>query len=441
MNSQQWVDNPTGSAVRLGAVASAFWLLRTIFARLATSPAWPHVLPGLLAATLPLTALAADPLIGTRLVAPGGSANTAVIAPGGTVSFEVRIDAPTVASIGASYRLTQTAPASSGYFSITGRSQIGSPFTDAAGGVTNVAATASPDNLLGPTNAVNLGNNAPGLTGVATGSNILVTTITLRCSASTPVGIYRIQPAAAISFATEISTNALGNDLSMSDAFFDIVVSTATVPDAPVMGTATAGDAQAAVTFTAPANNGGNLITRYAVTSSPAGGIDTTADLLSTTRTVSGLSNGTAYTFTVTATNMAGISMPSSTSNSVVPTASTVGMHILDVDANGQYDPMIDGVMIVRYMFGLTGSSITTGAIGPLANRDDSTLIGDYLNSIRPYLDIDHDGVVDALTDGLLIIRYLLGLTGTPLVQGAIGKDAMRTAAADIERYLATLKQ
>lgn len=440
MNTQQRSGNDNSSAAWVSAWASVFLLLRTLLAGPGNSSLQTHILPGLLAATLPLMALA-DPLIVTRMVVPGGSGNTTVIAPGGTVTFEVRIDAATVSSIGASYRLTQTAPATSGYFSITGRNQIGSPFTDASGGVTNVAATSSPDNMLGPTNAVNLGNNAPGLTGVASGSNILVTSITLSSSPSTPVGTYRIQPAAAISFATEISTNALGNDFSMNDAFFDIVVSTATVPDAPLIGAATAGDAQAAVTFTAPVNNGGSPITRYTATSSPTGGVDTTADLMSTTRTVSGLSNGTAYTFTVTATNGIGVSMPSSPSNSVTPTASTVGMHILDVDANGQYDPMTDGVMIVRYMFGLTGSSLTTGVVGSLANRADPTQIGDYLNSIRSYLDVDNNGVVDALTDGVLIIRYLLGLTGPPLVQGAIGKDAMRTAHADIQRYLATLKQ
>ncbi len=440
MKTQQRADNQTGLAVCVGALASAFYLLRAIFTRLVTSSASLYMLPGLLAATLPLMALA-DPLIVTRLVVPGGSANTAVIAPGGTVTFEVRIDAPTVSTIGASYRLTQTAPANNGYFSITGRSQIGSPFTDATGGVTNVAATSSPDNLLGPTNAVNLGNNAPGLSGIASGSNILVTSITLSSSSSTPVGTYRIQPAAAISFATEISTNAVGNDLSMSDAFFDIVVSSATVPDAPIIGTATAGDSQAAVTFSPPVNNGGSPITRFTATSIPAGGVDTTADLMSTTRTVSGLSNGTTYSFSVTATNIVGVSLPSSPSNNVTPTVSTVGMRILDVDANGQYDPMTDGVMIVRYMFGLTGSWLTVGAVGSLANRADPTQIGDYLNSIRPYLDIDNDGVIDALTDGVLIVRYLLGLTGPSLVQGAIGKDAMRTGDADIQRYLATLKQ
>jgi IPT/TIG domain len=49
------------------------------------------------------------------------------------------------------------------------------------------------------------------------------------------------------------------------------VVDFVTVPGAPVIGTATAGNAQAQVSFTAPASNGNTAITRYTVTSSPSG--------------------------------------------------------------------------------------------------------------------------------------------------------------------------
>jgi len=88
------------------------------------------------------------------------------------------------------------------------------------------------------------------------------------------------------------------------------------VPGAPTIGTATAGDASASVTFTAPANNGGSAITSYTVTSSPGGVTGTGA---SSPVTVSGLTNGTAYTFTVTATNGTGTGPASAASNSVTP--------------------------------------------------------------------------------------------------------------------------
>ncbi len=94
---------------------------------------------------------------------------------------------------------------------------------------------------------------------------------------------------------------------------------TATAPDAPTGATATAGNAQASVTFTAPASNGGAAITGYAVVSIPAGGVDGQAGSASLSHLITGLTNGTAYTFTVTATNAAGTSAASAASNSVTP--------------------------------------------------------------------------------------------------------------------------
>lgn len=91
-------------------------------------------------------------------------------------------------------------------------------------------------------------------------------------------------------------------------------------PDAPTIGAATAGNASASVTFTAPANVGGGAISGYTAISSPGGFTGTGA---SSPVTVSGLTNGTAYTFTVTATNAYGTSLASAASNSVSPTIYT----------------------------------------------------------------------------------------------------------------------
>ncbi len=53
-------------------------------------------------------------------------------------------------------------------------------------------------------------------------------------------------------------------------------------------------------------------------------------------------------------------------------------------------------------------------------------------------MDIDANGRMDATTDGLLMMRYLLGIRGTALTSGALGVGAARTNPADIEAHLAT---
>lgn len=76
------------------------------------------------------------------------------------------------------------------------------------------------------------------------------------------------------------------------------------------------GNGQATVTFTAPANDGGSAITSYMVTSNPE---DITATGTASPITVTGLTNGTSYTFAVTATNSVGTGPASAASNSVIP--------------------------------------------------------------------------------------------------------------------------
>lgn len=95
----------------------------------------------------------------------------------------------------------------------------------------------------------------------------------------------------------------------------------ATVPGAPTTVSAIAGNTTATVTFVAPLNNGGTSDLTYSVTSIPAGGTDINAGSASLSHTITGLTNGTSYTFTVKATNIAGTSVSSTPSNSVTPVA------------------------------------------------------------------------------------------------------------------------
>jgi uncharacterized protein (TIGR02145 family) len=82
---------------------------------------------------------------------------------------------------------------------------------------------------------------------------------------------------------------------------------------------ATASDLQASVAFTAPASNGGTVITGYTVTSSPGG---LTATGASSPLTVSGFTFRTSYTFTVVAINAVGNSVASAASGAVTPALS-----------------------------------------------------------------------------------------------------------------------
>ena len=95
----------------------------------------------------------------------------------------------------------------------------------------------------------------------------------------------------------------------------------ATAPGAPTNVRATAGDAQATVTWQAPKKNGGSAIVSYRVVSAP-GAVTVTVSAPATSATVTGLTNGTTYTFTAYARNSVGESGASSPSNAVTPQGS-----------------------------------------------------------------------------------------------------------------------
>ena len=129
-------------------------------------------------------------------------------------------------------------------------------------------------------------------------------------------------------------------------------------------------------------------------------------------------------------------------SGGVSNTATVKVVGTLDIDASGaptRYDALTDGLMTLRYLFGLTDTSLTNSALGGTATRTLPADIKAYLDAIRVDLDVDGNGSADALTDGLLILRYLFGIQGPSLIAGAVGTNATRTTAPDIQAYIQSL--
>jgi hypothetical protein len=111
----------------------------------------------------------------------------------------------------------------------------------------------------------------------------------------------------------------------------------------------------------------------------------------------------------------------------------------LDIDLDGFVLPLTDGLLFVRWRFGFTGPALTTGVLGQNPQRDAAEIVG-YLDGCGNVLDLDEDGFVLPLTDGLLFLRYLFGFRDAALITGAVTMPGcMRCTADEIEDYIATL--
>jgi hypothetical protein len=138
-------------------------------------------------------------------------------------------------------------------------------------------------------------------------------------SGSLPTGITFNTSTGTYSGTSSVSSGSFTHTVRATDSGGNYVdrsftIAPQTVPDAPTIGAATANaTGSASIAFTAPTYTGSSSITGYTITSSPGGFTGTGS---SSPITVAGMTVGTAYTFTIVATNSSGSSASSSASSS-----------------------------------------------------------------------------------------------------------------------------
>ena len=114
---------------------------------------------------------------------------------------------------------------------------------------------------------------------------------------------------------------------------------------------------------------------------------------------------------------------------------------VLDVDGDDAAEPLTDGVLILRRLFNFGGAALVVGAVDLVnCTRCTAPAIEQYIAQLGMQLDIDGDGQLEALTDGLLIERWLFGFTGAPLTSGAVDlAHCTRCNSTAIATYLTPL--
>ena len=110
-----------------------------------------------------------------------------------------------------------------------------------------------------------------------------------------------------------------------------------------------------------------------------------------------------------------------------------------DIDGNGSCDAATDAALTIRYMSGLRGAALVQGIpFSSGASRKNPTEIAAYLDGLGLTLDIDGDGIVNPLTDGLLFWRYAVAMPATVLttaIRAPLTMPGTRTDSA-IQTYL-----
>ena len=107
-----------------------------------------------------------------------------------------------------------------------------------------------------------------------------------------------------------------------------------------------------------------------------------------------------------------------------------------DLDGSGKAEPLTDGLIYMRYLFGFQDAALISDALSDNATRTTSEQITALLDSNQALTDIDGNNANDALSDGLLLIRYLFGFEGAALTSNALGNHASRSEPEMISEFI-----
>jgi uncharacterized delta-60 repeat protein len=113
----------------------------------------------------------------------------------------------------------------------------------------------------------------------------------------------------------------------------------------------------------------------------------------------------------------------------------------LDIDQDGALNATTDGILLVRRLLGLSGTTLTSGATNSIGQRTLPLDVVAAIDPLRTDLTLNLDGSGSAPTaarDGLMLLRAMLGLTGTAVTQDAITGTPPRNTWAAIRTHLNT---